>query len=34
LGGVKQSGLGRGGSAEGITNQSIRFNNVARRATH
>jgi len=34
FGGVKQSGLGREGSSEGLEEyQNIRFYNVARRAT-
>ncbi|QZT64252.1 NAD-dependent succinate-semialdehyde dehydrogenase [Mycolicibacterium austroafricanum] len=35
FGGIKQSGLGREGSAEGLEEyQSLRFYNIARRATH
>jgi succinate-semialdehyde dehydrogenase/glutarate-semialdehyde dehydrogenase len=35
FGGIKQSGLGREGSAEGLEEyQSIRFYNIARRATN
>ena len=35
FGGIKQSGLGREGSAEGLEEyQNIRFYNIARRATH
>ena len=34
FGGVKQSGLGREGSTEGLDEyQNIRFHNIARRAT-